>query len=144
MDEIECFWRVHSPEITILPKIMRGISNKKKYPENYTKSQKQLIQEMTLFASRQLRTIDNLRYKILCQKSVSMDDWKTGVIPDGKEICINGVSLIRITESGDIVYCKNKKTGNIYVDGLQIAEKMQHCQYRIQSENNKYICNLSQ
>jgi MoaA/NifB/PqqE/SkfB family radical SAM enzyme len=143
-DELECFWKTYSPEIDILPKIMRGTSDGKLYPEHYTNTQKALIREMTLSANPKLSAIDKLRYDVLCRKSVSMDDWETGIIPGGNEICMNGYSLIRITESGDIVYCKNKKIGNIHVDGLQITKKMQSCQYRMSSKNSRYTCNLLQ
>jgi organic radical activating enzyme len=140
-DEIESFWNEYAAEIAIFPKMMRGISNNKSYPQEYTERQKQSIREMVQVTSKKLESKDKARYDVLCSKSVSLDNWKTGLAPSGNEICVDGSRLVRITETGDILYCRDSRIGNVYQAGLKTMSKAPLCEYRTVDENYKYICN---
>lgn len=141
-DEIKTFWNEYADEIELFPKLMRGISKGEPYPHSYTDIQRKEISEMTQKASQRLHAMDPQRFEMLCTHSISIDDWRSGEIPEAANPCIDGKHFMRITEKGDLIFCQDKVIGNIHRNGLDsLSDLSQTCSRQI-VQHHKIGCNL--
>lgn len=137
------FWKWADSDILLLPKVMRGRSNGVNYPEGYTDEQKEEIRKMIEYTKARLTEEDRKHFEMVNLYSVSADDWNTALVDQAAKPCFDGVNFIRITENGDILYCKDHILGNVQRDGLKILETINKCEYR-KCVGEKFFCGKCQ
>ena len=125
------FIREHQSQgLILLPKLMRGVEKGKLYPDSYTNQQNAVMKELVASAIENMSSDDRERFRIACEHNVSIDNWwEIDTRTLGGTRCFDGLRYIRITETGDIVYCDGKVIGNIKTTGFATLTQPCICQY---------------
>lgn len=128
-----------SQGVFVLPKLMRGRENGKIYPQDYTVEHLQKMNDILKMSKSSLSTQDVERFAIACKYNVSIDDWELGSHIVGTR-CFDGKHYVRITETGDVVYCNGLILGNIYSNKVfkEITSKLD-CPYK----TNNNLCKMN-
>lgn len=120
-----------SQNVFVLPKLMRGVENGKQYPQDYNSTQLKYMSVLLEQSKSTLSAVEQTLFEQACLYNVSIDDWLTGSYSNGTR-CFDGVHYIRITETGDVVYCKGLLGGNVYSENFQFQfdNQKQDCPYK--------------
>lgn len=123
--------------VCVLPKLMRGRDNGRQYPQDYDSTQIGKMSTLLDKSKSNLFAEDKTRLEQACQYNVSIDDWRMGTHSIGSR-CFDGKRYIRITETGDVVYCNGKSMGNVYEENFQFqfCDIKRDCPYK----TDNYLC----
>ena len=130
-EEIAGFIRDYQSQgLILLPKLMRGIEQGRRYPEAYSNEQKATMKKLVSSSIEIMSLNEREKFRIACEHNVSIDNWwEIDTRTLGGTRCFDGLRYIRITETGDIVYCDGKVIGNIKTTGFATLTQPCICQY---------------
>lgn len=101
--------KYQSRDLILLPKLMRGIEHGRRYPEAYSNEQKATMKELVASSIEAMSLNEREKFRVACENNVSIDNWWEIDTRDvGGTRCFDGARFIRITETGDIIYCNGK------------------------------------
>lgn len=127
--------------VVIFPKLMRGVSCGKRYPEAYSAEQVSELERLTEAAALDAKSFSAGGFELLCRYSPSIDSWSgVSVSEENSSLCYDGVQAIHLDVNGDWIKCVNCCIGNVYEDGFKPLFKERRCDYSRISGNKKY-CN---
>ena len=123
--------------VCVLPKLMRGRDKGRQYPQDYDSIQIGKISALLDKSKSNLSAEDKTRLEQACQYNVSIDDWQKGENSIGTR-CFDGLHYIRITETGDVMYCNELSMGNVYNKNFQFrfCDIKKDCPYK----TDNYLC----
>ena len=129
-----------SQGLILLPKLMRGIEQGRRYPEAYSNEQKATMKKLVSSSIEIMSLNEREKFRIACENNVSIDNWWEIDTRDvGGTRCFDGARYIRITETGDIIYCNGKILGNINTTGFTVLPHPNDCQYAYRGLCSKNI-----
>lgn len=130
--------------ITIFPKLMRGISGMKSYPQSYSVKQLAEIQRLTRTAAEEAEKFSPRGLNSLAAYSPSIDSWNGGSIaPMPAAYCFDGIQAIHLDSNGDWIKCNNVCIGNVYSDGFKPLSEITPCGYSVNNGCKKYCTRQS-
>lgn len=123
--------------VCVLPKLMRGRDNDKQYPQDYDSKQSERMSTLLSKSRSNLSDEEKIQLEQACLHNVSIDDWRTGSHSIGTR-CFDGKRYIRITETGDVVFCNGISMGNVYEENFQFRfyDMKRDCPYK----TDNYLC----
>lgn len=123
--------------VCVLPKLMRGRENGKQYPQDYDNTQLERMSALLDKSKANLSSEDKSHLDQACLYNVSIDDWQMGSHSIGTR-CFDGLHYIRITETGDVIYCNGLSMGNVYHENFQFqfCDTKRDCPYK----TGNYLC----
>lgn len=123
--------------VCVLPKLMRGRDNGRQYPQDYDSTQLEMISCLLNQSKSILSAEEKCKLTQACLYNVSIDDWQTESHSIGTR-CFDGIHYIRITETGDVVYCNGILAGNVYHEGFHFHSNdiKRDCPYK----TDNYLC----
>lgn len=131
------FDKLVSQGVCVLPKLMRGRDNGKNYPQDYDSVQLETISSLLDKSKSNLSDEEGYKLSQACLYNVSIDDWQSGSHSMGTR-CFDGVRYIRVTETGDVVFCNGISMGNVYREDFrfQFDDVKRECPFR----TGRYLC----
>lgn len=116
---------------------MRGRENGKQYPQDYDNTQLERMSALLDKSKANLSSEDKSHLDQACLYNVSIDDWQMGSHSIGTR-CFDGQHYIRITETGDVIYCNGLSMGNVYYENFQFqfCDTKRDCPYK----TGNYLC----
>lgn len=127
---LEFIGKYQKEGILILPKLMRGTDCGQSYPQAYTQDQRSQMKEAVAETILKMTPGEQAAFRIACRYNVSIDNWGENDTDIVGTRCFDGNRFIRITESGDIVYCSNQVIGHVS-DGFKILGRSDNCSYSV-------------
>lgn len=125
--------------IMIFPKLMRGISGKKLYPDSYTEIQIREFRRLCGIAYEDAYNFNPAGVKLLSLYSPSIDSWSNDIAPtDLSSYCFDGMQAIHLDANGDWIKCDNRRIGNVYSDGFKPLVDVKACRFSLYSGHKKY------
>lgn len=125
--------------IMIFPKLMRGISNKKSYPNAYSEKQISELLRLSEIAYDEAFNFNPHGLKRLSLLSPSIDSWNKNILTAGlSSYCFDGIQAIHLDTNGDWIKCENNRIGNVYSDGFKPLLDLKRCRYSIKSNHKTY------
>jgi len=133
----------HDYNITLFPKLMRGISGGRLYPKNYTDHQLAEITRLTAIAEKEAKGRDITKYQLLSRFSPSIDTWRADDIDTANvTLCFDGESRIHLDTNGDWIVCGGRTIGNVYSDGVPQSAPVISCHHKVVC-GDKQFCKIS-
>lgn len=123
--------------VCVLPKLMRGRDNGKLYPQDYDSKQIERMSSLLHKSKSNLSDEEKTQFEQACLYNVSIDDWRKGSLSIGTR-CFDGKHYIRITETGDVLFCDGISVGNIYEENFRFRfyDIKRDCPYKTET----YLC----
>ena len=123
--------------VCVLPKLMRGRDNGKEYSQDYDFKQLERMSTLTEKSKSGLTNEEKVQLERAFLYNISIDDWRMGTHSIGTR-CFDGKRYIRITETGDVVFCNGISMGNVYEKNFQFqfCNTKKACPYR----TDNYLC----
>ena len=130
----------HSQGLILLPKLMRGVERGQRFPDAYSNEQNAIMKELVACSIEKMSQDDREKFRVACENNVSIDNWwEVDTRTIGGTRCFDGSRYIRITETGDIIYCNGRVLGNIKTTGFTALSHPDVCQYTYRGLCSKNI-----
>lgn len=129
-----------SEGVFVLPKLMRGRTDGKNYPQNYDAQQLKKMLDLLEKSKRILSKEETELFAQVCKHNVSIDDWQIGSHSIGSR-CFDGENYVRITENGDVIYCNDISIGNVYDDNFHFRHDKSKINCPYKTVNN--LCKMN-
>lgn len=125
--------------IMIFPKLMRGICDKKSYPDAYSEKQISEMLRLSEIAYDEAYNFNPHGLEHLSLHSPSIDSWNKDIFTVGlSSYCFDGIQAIHLDTNGDWIKCENNRIGNVYSDGFRPLSDLKSCNYSINSGHKTY------